>query len=1056
MTLSSPPPQPIALEVWQRHIPQALRGGAGWLLWRYEIKNGKWTKPPVNVDGVKINVGDPDNWVDFTTVLQSYQKEGSGFDGIGISLNSMPELAGVALDHCVEGEKIEPWALEIIEELGGYAEISPSGTGIRVLGYGKLRRVGRKKGNIEMYDADRYLTVTGHKLDNLASDLLEFDEALNRVHARIWPDSPEDPLPTNREDEIGEDLVERFQALCDDDPIFNEKFNNSASVGDRSDREFHLCARLWETGFNEAEIKRLMDFSPQTKWGKRDDAYKDRTIKKAISSARLSERGRAEAVEKARATIEAAKEGLIANSRGLRERTVLGSLLTLRELDPLEFDLVANDLRQARVVKIPTLNKMVNNEKRLQNVEKLKEMGAGNGGSDDPENAATKMVRLADSKGATYWKSTDGDPYITIINEGTHSENHPLKSAKVKTWLIGLVYDEIGLVPKGFDAADAISILAGRALFEGETYRVYTRVAEYDGKFYLDLGSDDWSAVEVGSDGWKVIPSDEVPVKFRRSKGILHLPEPEKGGDLESLRKVLNVPDGDQWILVQAWLVQAIKPTGPYPVLIVDGEQGSGKSWLGRILREMIDPNTAPLRRPPRNEHDMMIAATNSWVVIYDNLSGLPPWLGDTLCVVSTGGGMSTRELYTDADEALFDIQRPVVLNGITTLTTRGDLLGRAILLHLPRIEDGERKTEKEIKAELDRIRPGVLGALLDVVSHGIRELQNVRLDTMPRMADFVEWVVACEGALGWESGAFLKAFDSNQKESKVALIENDLFAMALINFLDSTPDPETGIKDNIKGLLTTLETRSKVYPGSKIDGWPRTPKGCGNKLRRLVPALRAMGIDIEFTRDEKNSSVVELRRVPSTTVSTTSDMEAEKSIGTDIPDVDENGKCEKSIGSDFPDVSDVGPTLRREGEYVIEREKEDIVYNKKSSDSTSRTSGKSDAIEKSHLQSRTLKTMSEHSDYVPIAEVLAEGDRRQAEKDEKFKTPDGGRLFDKSIAFWRDLARQHNGLTIQVLRDELSYDADKANIALNDLKRRGWAKDDKGRLHPPGERDPL
>lgn len=155
--------KPKALEVRARHIPDGLKAVPGWVMWRWWWNGKKWTKPPYDVEGVKIDQTDPENWADYSTALQAYQR--GGFDGIGFSLGAMDSLGGVDLDHCVKDGEIEPWALEIVEELGGYAEISPSGGGLRVLGFGKLRREGRKKDDIEMYDGGRYLTVTGHKLD---------------------------------------------------------------------------------------------------------------------------------------------------------------------------------------------------------------------------------------------------------------------------------------------------------------------------------------------------------------------------------------------------------------------------------------------------------------------------------------------------------------------------------------------------------------------------------------------------------------------------------------------------------------------------------------------------------------------------------------------------------------------------------------------------------------------------------------------------------------------------------------------------------------------------
>jgi len=469
---------------------------------------------------------------------------------------------------------------------------------------------------------------------------------------------------------------------------------------------------------------------------------------------------------------------------------------------------------------------------------------------------ATQLVRLAIESGAEFWKTPEEEPFSTIPNGGGHLENHPLRSKRMRQWLSELLFAKNGKVAKGSAALDAITVLEGKAVFGQTVCPVFTRLAEHDGKIYLDLGDDKWRAVEIGADGWRVISSNAIPVKFRRAKGILPLPSPARGGSLEDLRRVLNVPEGAPWMLTQAWMVQAMRPTGPYPPLIVDGEQGSGKSWLGRILRYIIDPNKTPLRRPPRNEHELLISATNSWMVVYDNLSGLPKWLGDALCVVATGGGGSVRELYSDMDETLFDVQRPMILNGIDELTTRDDLLGRAILLHLPRIKESDRRTEKEIKAELDKIRPQVLGAILDVISSGLRELPNVHLESKPRMADFAEWITACEKALGWKSGEFLAAFNENQNEAKATLIENDMFSTALVAMVKAAPENALEITSSL--LLSEMERRCGIkYPSDRPDGWPRSAKGTRGKVRRIAPALRVMEIEVSERRGNDGSKLI-------------------------------------------------------------------------------------------------------------------------------------------------------------------------------------------------------
>jgi hypothetical protein len=165
------------------------------------------------------------------------------------------------------------------------------------------------------------------------------------------------------------------------------------------------------------------------------------------------------------------------------------------------------------------------------------------------------------------------------------------------------------------------------------------------------------------------------------------------------------------------WLLGALHPHGPYPVLILHGEQGSAKTTTEKFFRSLIDPSSALVRSQPHEPRDLIIAASNGFVCAFDNLSSLPDWFSDALCRLSTGGGFSTRALYTDDEEIIFEAKRPIILNGIEELATRGDLLDRAIVVELPRITDERRQTEDSLCVAFERERPRLLGALLDAVS---------------------------------------------------------------------------------------------------------------------------------------------------------------------------------------------------------------------------------------------------------------------------------------------------------------------------------------------------
>jgi len=364
------------------------------------------------------------------------------------------------------------------------------------------------------------------------------------------------------------------------------------------------------------------------------------------------------------------------------------------------------------------------------------------------------------------------------------------------------------------------------------------RVAKYKGKLYLDLCNDAWQVVEVGVDGWHVI--DRAPVFFRREKGMLPLPLPEPRGSLEELWELLNVAEED-WPLVGAWLIGSFMPDGPYPVLNLGGEQGSAKTTLARMLKSLVDPSMVNVRTVPKDEHDLIITATNSWVVAIDNINGLAPWLSDAICRLSTGGGFATRQLYTDSEEALFSAKRPIILNGIGEIATRSDLLDRAIVVSLPRIPDNKRRTEAELWAAADEAWPRILGALLTAVSAALANEGRTKLAVLPRMADFATWVCAACPALGFTREDFLNRYQENRQQVHELVLEASPVA-GQVKALASK------LGDGVEWSGTPTELLEKLN-GQASDsvqhqkGWPKSASALSSKLKLVAPNLRAMGV---------------------------------------------------------------------------------------------------------------------------------------------------------------------------------------------------------------------
>jgi len=474
-------------------------------------------------------------------------------------------------------------------------------------------------------------------------------------------------------------------------------------------------------------------------------------------------------------------------------------------------------------------------------------------GEDEAQSQATLAANMA--AGWELWHTPAKEAYATILVDN-HKENWPVRSQTFKRFLAKQFFDEQGEAMNSEAVAAVVNLLEAKALFEGDEHLVHVRVAEHAGNVFLDLCSTEWQVVQITPLGWNVV--DDPPVRFRRSRGMLALPAPEPGGTVDQLRGFLNLDD-KAWQLVISWLVATLRPRGPYPILALFAEQGSGKSTIGRLLRELIDPNAAPLRAEPNNGRDLMIAANNSWCLAYDNLSHVPPWLSDALCRLSTGGGFATRELYTDQDEVIFDFQRPLLLTSIEEVASRSDLLDRCLIIWLPAIPEDRRRSEAELFEAFRKVRPQILGALLDAVAIALHRLPSIKLPGLPRMADFALWATAAETAFCWPSGTFVAAYQGNRDSANEVALEASVVARPLLDLLEVEGE-WIGASGE---LLKVLEERQGDQI-RKLTGWPKNPRSLSGHLKRLSPNLRAAGWTLEQDRSSKKRSWMIRRAVAS------------------------------------------------------------------------------------------------------------------------------------------------------------------------------------------------
>jgi energy-coupling factor transporter ATP-binding protein EcfA2 len=333
------------------------------------------------------------------------------------------------------------------------------------------------------------------------------------------------------------------------------------------------------------------------------------------------------------------------------------------------------------------------------------------------------------------------------------------------------------------------------------------------------------------------------------------LPVPVRDGSIELLRPFCNVSESGFTLFV-AVLLAGLRPRSNYPVVVVTGEQGTGKSSLVRILARLIGPRMPEQRSTPRTEEDLLVGAAAQHVLSFDNVSGLPDWLSDAICRLSTGGGAGKRQLYTDTDEILFSGRRLIAINGIEDVAVRPDLVDRAVMLALEPIAEKRRRDEAEYKVRPHRAQ----GPWRTARRRGdrLRDLAATGIADKPRMADFALWAEACTRAY-WPAGTFLAAYRANLAASVDLVLEASPVGEAVQFFMAD----RTAWGGTASALLPLL-TNAIPDQAAREKSWPKRADVLSGKLRRVAPALRRTGIHVAFDRSGHTRTIhIETRAAP-------------------------------------------------------------------------------------------------------------------------------------------------------------------------------------------------
>jgi hypothetical protein len=464
------------------------------------------------------------------------------------------------------------------------------------------------------------------------------------------------------------------------------------------------------------------------------------------------------------------------------------------------------------------------------------------------QSQASQLVAYVQTR-AELFHDENKDVYAQDRDTG---EVRRVDGRQFRDWLVASFYKETTKSARDQSVREALSTLSGLGRFDGQCLPVHVRVAGSSNQYFLDLAiPGDSRAICIEPGRWYI--HDSPSVMFIRSEAMQPLPMPIKGASMSTLWKIANIPE-DQQLLVQAWLVECLRPDTPFPLIELMGEQGTAKSTTHTALRRLIDPNACDLRSAPKSAEDVFVGARACLMVCYENVSHLSAQVQDALCTVATGGGYAKRKLFTDADESIINVKRPVSINGISATVTAQDLIDRTLSIEMAVVR--ERVEVTRLLQEYEANHGQLLGALLDIAAKALDLLPSMHLPAgdKPRLVEFALLGMAVAEALGRSGNTFMQQFNNSRQESIARTIDASPVAGAVLEWIERHPNGRRA------SAMVLMDEIGKFRP-TYCDMWPRSAKSFADSLRRAAPALRQMGIECRSLGKIGGSVIWEIAR---------------------------------------------------------------------------------------------------------------------------------------------------------------------------------------------------
>lgn len=464
------------------------------------------------------------------------------------------------------------------------------------------------------------------------------------------------------------------------------------------------------------------------------------------------------------------------------------------------------------------------------------------------------------------------EPYIAVGKTG--GQIIKLTSKEFERWLRNYLIKKY----QKFQGLDAIvNIIQTMLIYEAETNGEYhelnTRLCRSNDcqgnpmEIIYDTG-DGEHAIGITSGGWSI---QGVPITFlhHHHQKPQCLPERHNDCSIEPLRGLLSeFKDDREWLVIMAYIVSLYVPDLPKPLLALSGDNGSGKTLTARRIVDLLECSSLESGLPViKNGQELMRLANKNAILMLDNLSSVSMSLSDELCRISTGASLAKRALYSDDDDWICEVCRPVIITGIpSTLVQREDLLDRTIPIKVSRISETKRRTQSELDAEFARLKPYLLGSIYNTLSKALGFLPSVNLEKLPRLADWAKLCYAiCESMDGHTGQEFLDAYQHILDRQTDMAVESSLVCQACRLLVSQTGRWE-GTASNLHEIKLVFgglvgyedDYEARCYLVNHPD-WPKSPATLGKELERCKTTLEKIGINVKHGYYKYGQRYIEL-----------------------------------------------------------------------------------------------------------------------------------------------------------------------------------------------------